>query len=98
MTFDIDRTLQRYLDRLLDGRENVRILFPLCGKNVDMHHLWSQGHRVTGVECADEAIHDVFVDNGIEHTTAPLGTTGKVHSTTDGRFQIVQHNFLTLNE
>lgn len=94
----LSRTLQRYLSRLLEGRESVRFLFPLCGKNVDMRHLWASGHSVTGVECADEAIHDVFVGNGIDFSTKKLGNSGRIHSTMDGTFKIVQHNFLTLNE
>jgi len=93
-------TLQRYMHLLLDGRsadEPARVLFPLCGKNVDMLNMWSKGHTVYGVECANEAIQDFFSSAGLPYSSRSFSDTGNLHSAVDGRLNIVQHNFLTLN-
>lgn len=93
----------RHKDRLLEGHNAdnpVRMLFPLCGKNLDMANFYREGHTVYGVECADEAISDFFTGNGITYATSrlPGAENGKLHSTSDGRLNIVQHNFLTLDK
>jgi hypothetical protein len=64
-----------------------------------MRTFWESGHTVFGVDCADEAISDFFVGNGISYQTRPLtgGLKGQVHSSPDNRLNVLQHNFLTLD-
>lgn len=33
---NIFRLLEKHLDKLVDGRQNIKVFFPLCGKTLDM--------------------------------------------------------------
>ncbi|KAI1278099.1 putative thiopurine S-methyltransferase [Halotydeus destructor] len=95
-------TLQRFSHLLLQGRsrENpARVLFPFCGKNVDMKQLWLAGHTVFGVDCASEAINDFFSGHQIPFKSRSLKNSdnGRLNSTNDGRLNLIQHNFYTLD-
>ena len=50
-----------------------RILVPLCGKAHDMLFLAACGHRVLGVEVAEEAVSAFFADNELPFERRPLG-------------------------
>ena len=97
------RVLLKYLPKLLEGKENpAKVLLPLCGKSNDLKFLYDEGHRVLGVECADEAIDDFFRLNGIRDETTVITATkkrtpAKQHSSPDQNLNIVQNNFLTLD-
>ncbi|XP_054167347.1 thiopurine S-methyltransferase-like [Oppia nitens] len=90
-------------DHLLTNNENnsnkKRFLFPLCGKNVDMKWYWETGHKVIGVECADEAIDDFFSVNKISHKSYLSSELEKckIFETNDKNLKILQTNFLTLD-
>lgn len=93
------------MDRLLEGKskENpARILLPLCGKSNDLRFLYQNGHIVTGVECAPQAIDDFFTLNNLPHQVREINGTRKgakvnLHSTLDERLRVCQSNFLTLD-
>ena len=99
------RVLLKYLPKLLGGKgkeNSARFLLPLCGKSNDLRFLYGEGHRVLGVECADEAIHDFFSLNAIRCDTSLIPATkkqtlAKLHSSPDQNLRIVQNNFLTLD-
>lgn len=68
------------------GRNNLRILVPLCGKSLDMIWLADQGHSVVGVELIRKGIEAFLRDNKLTHreesiTLAPekQGTVFKVN-------------------
>lgn len=85
------------------GKENpARVLLPLCGKSNDLRFMYEEGHKVLGVECADEAIHDFFSINNIPRdvttvTATKSGKNAQLHSSPDGQLKVIQNNFLTLD-
>ena len=45
---NVSKHLLKYLDVLQNGKEYITILFPLCGKSVDLGHCYNLGHTVIG--------------------------------------------------
>lgn len=43
------------------------VLFPLCGKSVDMKAVLDVNHRVIGIECAQLGIEAFFNENNIAY-------------------------------
>jgi len=43
---NVNEHLTRYYDYLLNGKETIKILFPLSGKSIDLPHCYNQGHTV----------------------------------------------------
>jgi thiopurine S-methyltransferase len=44
----------------------AQVLVPLCGKSLDLLWLAEQGYRVLGVELAQRAVEDFFVEQGLQ--------------------------------
>ena len=57
--------VHRFLERFAPRLELGRVLVPLCGKSIDMDALAARGHRVTGVELVERAVHDYFGERGL---------------------------------
>ena len=36
LNFTVRRLLEKHVDKLINGRNNIRIFFPFCGKALDM--------------------------------------------------------------
>lgn len=51
-------------------QSDSKVFVPLCGKNVDMQWLRSQGHPVIGVELSEKAAQDFFKENSYAATAA----------------------------
>nr|XP_006818717.1 PREDICTED: thiopurine S-methyltransferase-like [Saccoglossus kowalevskii] len=64
----VHKLLAEHSKTLINGRKGIKILFPLCGKTMDMKWLADQGHTVIGVEISNIAIQQFFVENNIEYT------------------------------
>ena len=69
---------------------------------MDMKYLYEEGHKVLGVEIADEAIGDFFSGNAISHTVSVVkatkkGSSANLFTTNDKNLNIIQNNFLTLD-
>ncbi|KAK7495851.1 hypothetical protein BaRGS_00012841 [Batillaria attramentaria] len=81
--------LEKYLDKMMNGRENMKIFFPLCGKALDMKWLADKGHTVVGVEAAQKAIEEFFTEQGLNYTTedAPA-CNGKLFQSEDKRLRL----------
>ena len=47
---NVNEHLLKYFDMLKNGKEKLKILFPLCGKSLDLVHCYNQGHTVIGIE------------------------------------------------
>ncbi len=62
--------LIKYLDLLTTGGEDQgkkrTFFFPLCGKSVDMKHVYGLGHRVVGTEGSEEGCRQFFKESGLE--------------------------------
>jgi len=81
--------LVTHLDKMIAGRKNIKIFFPMCGKMEDMKWMYDLGHSVVGVEVADKAVKQFFSENGLtaEVEDAPA-VNGKLYKTKDGRIKI----------
>ena len=51
--------LEKYAHILADCK---KILFPLCGKTLDMHYMHHKGHHCIGVERVEKAIQSFFAE------------------------------------
>jgi thiopurine S-methyltransferase len=51
----------------------TRVLVPLCGKSLDLAWLAGQGYQVTGVELAQRAVEDFFIEHGLEPEVSEVG-------------------------
>ena len=47
---NVNEHLLKYFDVLKNGKEKLKILFPLCGKSLDLVYCYNQGHTVIGIE------------------------------------------------
>ena len=47
---NVNEHLLKYFDILKNGKEKLKILFPLCGKSLDLVYCYNQGHTVIGIE------------------------------------------------
>jgi thiopurine S-methyltransferase len=93
------RTLAAFDHMLFEGREKVKILFPLCGKVIDMKYYYDLGHTVYGVECAPEAITDFFTEQKLKYVKKEMpNARGHVYSSLNGRLKIFNANFLDFTE
>ena len=64
---NVSDQLIKYLDVLQNGKEHITILFPLCGKSVDLGHCYNLGHTVIGVEAIEEAVEELFANDDIDY-------------------------------
>lgn len=53
--------------------EGSQVLVPLCGKSLDMAWLAAQGHQVIGVELAQKAVEDFFIEHELQPQIAHRG-------------------------
>ena len=60
---------QKYvLSKLGSADEQKCVLFPLCGKTLDMKAVLDAGHRVIGVEGCQKGVEAFFQENNISYT------------------------------
>ncbi|KAL8583791.1 hypothetical protein ACOMHN_036426 [Nucella lapillus] len=89
--------LLKHVNVLEDGRSNLRILMPLCGKFWDMHWLAQRGHTVVGVEVAERAVHEFLKEYPYSHTARPVpGVEGTLFQTHDKKIQIYCCDFFKI--
>jgi len=73
------------------------ILVPLCGRTVDMIHLYNQGHTVVGCEWVDSVCTQFFTENNIPFTKSPIENfEGSLYQSEDGRLRVYQCDFILL--
>ncbi|XP_062582810.1 probable thiopurine S-methyltransferase [Saccostrea cucullata] len=86
---NIDAFLSKYIDRLINGRKNIKIFIPLCGKTVDIKWLWEMGHTVIGVDLAKKALEEFFKEQNISYTVSNLAEgKGEVFTSEDKRIKL----------
>lgn len=87
-----------YDHKLLEGRDGkMTILFPFCGKAVDMVYYYQNGHTVIGVECSQEGIIEFFEEQQLEYDKVSKGNNF-LYTTKDLKLVIFNTNFFTLDE
>lgn len=83
-TNEVNAMLIKYHHEFTDGRNNLRILVPLCGKSLDMIWLADQGHSVVGVELVRKGIELFFSDNKLTYSEKQVSVNGPLNSETQG--------------
>ncbi|XP_060082074.1 probable thiopurine S-methyltransferase [Ylistrum balloti] len=80
---------EKYMDNILDNRENTNIFFPLCGKSVDIKWLSDKGHNVVGVECSAMALEEFFEEQKVEYTKETAEEVkGSLFQSKDGKIKL----------
>ena len=75
----------------------MTILFPFCGKAVDMAHYYRHGHTVIGVECSQEGIIEFFEEQQLDYDKV-ASNDDFLYATKDRKLIIFNTNFFTLDE
>ena len=85
----IHQMLEKYVDKLINNRQNLRIFIPLCGKTLDIKWLYDQGHTLVGVEGSEMALQQFFEEQSLEYTSETVDTIrGKLYKSKDGRIRL----------
>ncbi|KAG9479202.1 thiopurine S-methyltransferase [Eleutherodactylus coqui] len=82
--------LAEFLNEMQDGRTQMNIFFPLCGKAVDMKWLADMGHNIVGVEVCEMGLREFFTEQDIPYTEEVVaGIPGaKVFKSTSGNISL----------
>jgi len=81
--------------KVSQGRQDLRVLFPLCGASVDLAWLYKQGHTVVGVEGARKAVEKLFAEAEVEFDVSNLDEDdGIKFETKDSRLTVFIRDFL----
>ncbi|CAF0995279.1 unnamed protein product [Brachionus calyciflorus] len=87
-----NQNLVKHLNKLVEDNKHIRILFPFCGKAVDMSWLASLGHEVVGVEYVQMACEKFFAENNIKHNVSEVQGF-KLFTSEDGKIKIYNGSF-----
>jgi thiopurine S-methyltransferase len=64
-----DKELFKFYDVLVNGKTDLGILVPMCGKSRIMLWFAERGHHVVGIEWSELAIKQFFEENGLPYST-----------------------------
>ncbi|XP_048363654.1 thiopurine S-methyltransferase isoform X1 [Sphaerodactylus townsendi] len=90
--------LKKYLDIFLNGRNGLRIFFPLCGKAVEMKWLADMGHHIIGVEISEIAVKEFFTEQNLSYSeeTVPEIPGAKLFKSSSGNISLYCCSFYDL--
>ncbi|ERE77442.1 thiopurine S-methyltransferase-like protein [Cricetulus griseus] len=82
--------LKKHLDTFLKGQSGLRVLFPLCGKAVEMKWFAERGHTVVGVEISEIGIREFFAEQNLPYTEEPFNEIpgAKVFKSSSGNISL----------
>ena len=63
-----DHELLKFYDVIVNGKENLKVLFPLCGKTEVLLYFAEKGHRVVGIEWSEVAVKMFFQENNLSYS------------------------------
>ncbi|XP_060705960.1 probable thiopurine S-methyltransferase isoform X1 [Hemiscyllium ocellatum] len=91
---EVHEMLKRHLDVMLNGRKQIRIFFPLCGKAVDMKWLADQGNTIVGVEISEIAIKQFFTEQNLSYIQEPVPgiPDAEIYKTPEGHITLFRGN------
>ena len=69
--------LLKYYDILTEGKTELNVLFPMCGRTQVMLRFAERGHHVVGIEWSEEAVEKFFEQNHLSHSKEPVVIDGK---------------------
>ena len=85
---EADKYLQRYLNSLTEGKDNLSVFVTLCGNSPDLAWLCDKGYEVVGCELSEKAVERLFenrvLGGKIEHEVKDEGEI-KTFTATDGK-------------
>ncbi|XP_028397722.1 probable thiopurine S-methyltransferase [Dendronephthya gigantea] len=93
----VNSNLTENIEFLTDGKQNLRIFVPLCGKTLDLLWLVRQGHTVIGVEAVPKAIEDFFKENDISYEKKTLDGYGHCFMAFGGKLKIFNCDYFKFN-
>ena len=64
-----DRELLKFWSTFTDGKSDLDIFVPMCGKTKLMLLLAEEGHHVVGIEWSQVAVEQFFEENNLEYST-----------------------------
>ncbi|XP_069764388.1 probable thiopurine S-methyltransferase [Narcine bancroftii] len=87
---EIHRLLKKHLNTILNGRKQITIFVPLCGKSWDIKWFRDQGHKVVGVEVCKIAIEEFFTEQNLYYTkeAVPEIPGAEVFKSADGHISL----------
>lgn len=81
--------LEQHVGTMINGRSNIRIFVPLCGKALDMKWLAAEGHTVIGVDVAKQALEEFFAEHNIQYSIETAsGVDGTLYQSEDKKLQL----------
>jgi len=94
---NVNEHLTKYYDYLLNGREKIKILFPLSGKSIDLAHCYNQGHTVVGIEGVPLAVEAMFQNANLKYSrTFSTEIDGFIYQTGDERLTVFCCDFFKM--
>lgn len=86
----VNQNLSKHFEKLTKGQKDLKFLFPLCGKTLDMIWVYKQGHQVIGVEGILAPVEQFFSENDIKVNKEWDGSVGGwIFTSEDNRIKIV---------
>jgi len=82
---EVNPLLVKHFHLLVDGRKNVSVFVPLCGKSVDLKWIHDRGHRVIGLEFDEKVVEELFLESGISVAAVTKCADLKMFSNEDRR-------------
>ncbi|MCO6056845.1 thiopurine S-methyltransferase [Pseudomonas sp. MOB-449] len=89
---EVNPYLERYWPQL-ELPQGCQVLVPLCGKTLDLIWLAGQGHRVLGVELAEQAVTDFFAEQALSPQVSQQGALRLYRA---GAIEILQGDFFAV--
>ena len=66
----------KFYDVITNGKENLKVLFPLCGKTEALLYFAEKGHRVVGIEWSEVAVKMFFQENNLSYSCQTRNISG----------------------
>jgi len=86
---EVNDLLVMYNSRI---KENGTVLFPMCGKTVDMKFMCDEGYTVVGIEYSKQPVEEFFSENDIKFEKSKNGDYD-TYKSDDGKITIYAGDF-----
>ncbi|XP_074128561.1 thiopurine S-methyltransferase [Sminthopsis crassicaudata] len=93
-----NKLLRKYMNTFLNGRNGLKVFFPLCGKAVEMKWFSDLGHSVIGVEISELAIREFFTEQNLSYSEESVEgiSEAKVFKSSSGNITLYCCNIFDL--
>jgi len=91
---EVNPHLIQFFDYLTNGKEKIKILFPLSGKCIDLVHCYKMGHTVYGIEGVPLAVEEMYRQGGLTFSrTFCQEIDGFIYKSEDSRLVVFACDF-----